>query len=189
MTFIDLRATSSHRGGQPVPTGLGLLRGSVRTSCTSFKAAPRGRPRRRLGGLAVTPADAPAPARLLKRRSAGAKTYIGGRQLEAAVRVTRPRRFDTGTPRGGSHRANTCDLRCPPDRSKRTSRRPRVKSPLRCGSMLTACPPTAGIRETAAIVKTKLTMAADSWRLSVNRYRYAIARGSQLQSGHSAGGI
>lgn len=79
-----------------------------------FKAAPRGRSRRRLGRLVVAPAYG---SRSSRSRPGGWREEIGKGRL-CPGEVTEPRRFDTGTPCGGSHRANRGELGSTPDRGQ-----------------------------------------------------------------------
>ena len=115
-----------------------IPRAPVRTFSTFLSRRPQGAAR--AADSAAWPSlPLPLPLRSAKlRRSAGAKRSVRGRHHR--WKVSGPRRFDTGSPRGGSHRANAVGLEVRPIADKRTSRRPRVKSPLRCAFRCPAAP-------------------------------------------------
>ena len=93
-----------------------------------FKAAPRGRSRRRLG--TAQPRSRSAPARLASgARSAGAKGNDRGRGNPGKSRSRGG--FDTGTPRGGSIGLMRATWEGRPIAGKRTAAAPVSNPPLR----------------------------------------------------------
>jgi hypothetical protein len=105
--------------------------GSVRTSCTGCTGSRRPRGAARAADSAAW-SSLPLPLPLLPAKDAGRLARRDqGWGPPSPRKVTRPRRFDTGTPRGGSHRADAGGLRSAPDRRQAYEPPPRVKSPLR----------------------------------------------------------